>query len=464
MNPINRHSLVRPDEGPADLDHAVMHDFGEMELPADESLGWRVWGRRRFLWRLAYRAALVALVIAFIIPKRFQSTTQFVPSDPSSGGTSMLASLVRSFTGGGGSGSGAGMAGLPLDPSSLLGTKTPGALYMEIINSRTVQDALINKFDLRKVYRTRYYELARKTLGKRTEVLEDRKSGVISLTVTDSDPRRAAAMAQAYLDEMNRLSAELNTSAAHRERLFIEQRLVTVKQDLDVAARKLADFSSRNSAIDLKEQGKAMVEAAATLQGQLIATESELKGVEQLYTPNNVRVKGLQARVKELQDQLQKLGGAGADEADTAQDGSTNAELYPSIRKLPLLARQYAEYYRQAKMEETLYELLTQQYEMAKIQEAKEIPMIKVLDEPDVPERKSFPPRLLIIVGVSLLALLGGIVWTYGEMQWEALPPGNPNKELLRAVYDHSKLTVVNKSAGLRERLRSRNHKMPPAA
>lgn len=454
MNPIIRQPDVSPLHEANDLEARVLREFDGLELSSDRSLGWRLWHKRRFLWRLVYRTAVIATVIAFLIPKRFESTTQFVPSDSSSGGgASMLAGLVRSFAGGGGDGSGPGFAGLPLDPSSLLGTKTPGALYIEIIDSRTVQDALIDKFDLRKSYGTRYYETARKKLEKRTDVVEDRKSGVISLTVTDSEPDRAAAMAQAYLDEMNKLSAELNTSAAHRERLFIEQRLKSVRQDLDVAARNLSEFSSQNSAIDLKEQGKAMVEAAATLQGQLIASEAELKNVEQIYTTNNVRVRGLQARVKELQDQLQKLGGEGADLSDGNNQSNTNAELYPSIRKLPLLARQYAEYYRQAKMQETIFEMLTQQYEMAKIQEAKEIPMIKVLDKPNIPERKSFPPRLLLILGFSFMALLAGTVWICGEKYWDELPSSNSNKELLRTIFDDSKLSLTKLGALVRERL-----------
>lgn len=459
MNPIVRQPVDAPENGARDLDNTVIREFDRFELQSENSFAWRLWHRRAFLWRLFYRTALVALVIAFVIPKRFESTTEFVPSDSSSGGgASMIASLVRSFSGGGSSGSDSGLGSLPLDPSSLLGAKTPGALYIEIIQSRTVQDALIDKFDLRKVYHTRYYETARKTLTKKTEVTEDRKSGVISLTVTDSNAHRATAMAQAYLDQMNKLSADLNTSAAHRERLFIEQRITTVKQDLDTAARNLSQFSSQNSAIDLKEQGKAMVEAAASLQGELIATQAELKNVEQIYTSNNVRVRGLQARIAELQKQLQKLGGADDPASNNVDETTSAPDLYPSIRQLPLLARKYAEYYRQSKIEETIYEMLRQQYEMAKIQEAKEIPMIKVLDEPDVPERKSFPPRLLIILGFAAMALFFGIASIYGEMYWERLPAGNSNKELLRTIYGHGKLSVLRVTAGLKERFHRNQH------
>src|SRR6185312_14547545 len=121
--------------------------------------------------------------------------------------------------------------------------------------------------------------------------------------------------------------------------------------------------------------GKAMVDAAAALQGQLIAAQAQLSGLQQIYTDNNVRVRAAEAHVEELQKKLNELGGAG-----TQSDLESNNSLYPSIRKLPLLGVTYADLYRQTKIQETVYELLTQQYELAKMQEAKEIPTVKVLD------------------------------------------------------------------------------------
>ena len=111
------------------------------------------------------------------------------------------------------------------------------------------------------------------------------------------------------MEELNRLVAELSTSSAHRERVFLEERLAAVKQDLDQASRELGEFSSKNATIDVKEQGRAMVEAAATLQGELIAAESQRRALEAIYTPNNVRVRAAEAQVAELRKQLEKLGG-----------------------------------------------------------------------------------------------------------------------------------------------------------
>src|SRR5580700_1242907 len=251
----------------------------------------------------------------------------------------------------------------------LLGVKGNGAVFVEILESRTVADRLIDEFQLSREYRTTKIEYTRKELEKHTKISEDRKSGVITITVTSREPGRAAAIAQAYIGELDRLVSQLSTSSARRERIFLEERLKTVKSDLDSAATQFSEFASKNTAIDIPAQGKAMVEAAAVLQGQLIAAEAEASGLEKIYTVNNVRVKALQARIGELREQLQKLGGSSSP-AEVRSDNS----LYPSIRKLPLLGVTYADLYRRTKIEETVYELLTQQYELAKVQEAKEIP------------------------------------------------------------------------------------------
>ena len=142
--------------------------------------------------------------------------------------------------------------------------KSSGALFVGILGSETVQDGLIDEFHLKKVYHDSKIEDARKDLSEHTDVSEDRKSGIITIAVTDHDAKRAAAMARSYVDELDRLVAQVSTSSARRERIFLEGRLQDVKTDLDLAARNFSDFASKNTAIDIPEQGKAMVEAAAT--------------------------------------------------------------------------------------------------------------------------------------------------------------------------------------------------------
>src|SRR4029077_19653737 len=169
--------------------------------------------------------------------------------------------------------------------------------------------------------------------------------------------------------------------------------------------KDFSQFASKNTAIDVKEQGKAMVEAAALLQGQLIAAQSQYEGLREIYTDNNVRVRSVKARIDELQRQLQKLGGKG--ESATSVSDLPADSLYPSIRKLPLLGVKYADLYRRTKIQEAVLETLTKEYELAKVQEAKEIPTVKVLDVANVPDKKSFPPRMSIIFLGTALAFAG---------------------------------------------------------
>ena len=216
----------------------------------------------------------------------------------------------------------------------LLGLKSSGALFVDMLDGPVIQDSVIQKFDLRKVCGDRYYEDARKDLWKHTDVKEDRKSGVITIAVTDQDRHRAQGMAQAYVDALNELVARVSTSSARRERIFLEGRLKTVKQNLDNAAQEFSKFASQTGALDVPSQTKAMVENEATLQGQLVAAESELEGLRQIYTDNNIRVRTLEARVGALKQQVEALSG---NKADLNSDQSQIAGDFPSIRKLPLV-------------------------------------------------------------------------------------------------------------------------------
>jgi capsule polysaccharide export protein KpsE/RkpR len=325
----------------------------------------------------------------------------------------MLAALAERS----GAGSLGGVAG------DLLGIKSSGALFVGILGSDTVEDSLINKFQLKKVYRVSKIEDARKELAQRTDISEDRKSGIISIGVTDHDPQSAAAMAQEYVTELDRLVAQVSTSSARRERIFLEERLQKVKADLDAAANNFSDFASKNTAIDIPAQGKAMVEAAAVLQGQLIATQAELSGLQQVYANGNVRVRATEARVNELQKKLNEIGGAGT-QGELKSDNS----LYPSIRKLPLLGVIYADLYRQTKIQETVYQLLMQQYELAKVQEAKEIPSVKILDTALVPTKKSFPPRAMIVALGTMLGIALAMAWLVGKTRWDTVDANDPRK------------------------------------
>lgn len=384
-----------------------------------------LWSERRFLGKMLLAGLVISLAITFLIPTEYESTAQLMPPDQSGSPIEALASMA----GGGGSASKA-LAGL----GGLLGTKTSGDLFVGVLGSETVQDDLIAKFDLRKVYGKKRWEDARKKLASRTDVSVDKKSEILKIGVTDKSPHRAQAMAHEYVDELNRLMARLNTSASHRERVFLEGRLAEVKQNLEDSEKQFSQFASNNAALDVPEEGRAMLEASSQLQGQLIAAQTELQGLRQIYTDNNVRVRETQARIDEIQRQLDKLKGNAGPADDTAGADGSDTLAYPSIRKLPKLGVTYADLMRNTKVNEAVFEALTQQYEAAKVDEAKDLPTVKVLDQPQVPEGKSFPPRAIITAVGGLLIFGAGIAWLIGRERWNSVDPQDPAKSFVNRV------------------------------
>jgi capsule polysaccharide export protein KpsE/RkpR len=382
-----------------------------------------LWERRAMLYRVSLYALLASTLIAFVIPKRYESTARLMPPDnQSNSGLSMAAAAM--------SGAAGGLGGIASD---FLGLKSTSDVFVGILTSRTVEDKLIQQFDLKKLYGTRSMEDARMALAEHTGIYVDRKSQIISITVTDRSPQRAAAMGQAYVEELNRLVAELSTSSARRERIFLEGRLKAVSEDLEAAEKDFSQFASKNTAIDVKEQGKAMVEAAALLQGQLIAAQSQYEGLREIYTDNNPRVRTVKARIDELQRQLEKLGGKG--ESATVVSSQTGDSMYPSIRKLPLLGVAYADLYRRTKIQEAVLETLTKEYELAKIQEVKEIPTVKTLDIANIPDKKSFPPRLLIMLLGTALAMTAAVSWVFGKTAWHETDASDQRKIFAQEVF-----------------------------
>jgi nucleoside-diphosphate-sugar epimerase/uncharacterized protein involved in exopolysaccharide biosynthesis len=380
-----------------------------------------LWERRPTLLRFSAIGLILGVLFALIIPKQFVSTARLMPPEQGNS-TAMMAALAGKV--------GDSLVGL----SGLLpGMKTTGELFVGILSSRTVQDEVIRKFDLRTEYGVTRWDDARKILSNKTYILEDRKSGIITLQVTDRDPKRAAAMVGEFVDSLNRVVVDLNTSSAHRERVFLEERLTEVKQSLGAAEREFSEFASKNKTIDLKEQGRAMVEAAAALEGELIATQTQLQGLRQVYTDSNVRVRATQAKIDELQRQLRRLGGQGEtiSKPDSVEKGEM---LYPSIRSFPLLGVTFADLYRSTRIQEAVFETLTKQYELAKVEEAKEVPSVRILDPPEIPEKKSYPPRTLITLIGAFAGFLVGIIWLLGKQSWTQWDTEDPGRILIADV------------------------------
>jgi capsule polysaccharide export protein KpsE/RkpR len=413
-------------------------DFGRRRRVARLAL---LWQERRFLLRCVAWGFVVSTILAFLIPARYTSSTQLMPPDQLGAG---LASTLAALTKGGGGGSELGTLG-----TELLGLKTSSDLFIGVLQSRSVQDDLINKFDLRKLYGDRRIEDARTDLSNRTEITSDHKSGIVTIKVSDHNPQRAAAMAQEYVDQLNKIVVTLNTSSAHKERVFLETRLGQVEQDLEAAEKDFGQFASQKTALDVREEGRAMLTAESELEGQLIAAQTQLEGLRQIYTDENVRVRSLQARIAEYRRQLQKLNGKANTGADNETGTTPDSEIFPSVRQLPILGVTWADLYRRTRVQEVVFETLTKQYEIAKVEEAREIPSVKVLDAADVPEKKSFPPRMVLILSATMLVLVFGSAWVLQKERWQRMDANDPGKMLALDV-----LHTVRKANWLSRTLR----------
>ncbi len=385
-----------------------------------------LWQRRRVLLSVAIAGFVLSTIVAFTIPKQYESSASLMPPESQGGSAALLAALA---------GQGGGSSGLGVLASGLLGAKSNGELYMDLMRSGTVKGAIAARFHLQEVYGKKYMQDTLKKLVSRTKISENKKSGVITIVVIDTDRQRAQDLARAYAEELNKLLSRVSTSSARREREFIEARQAVVLAQLNDAEEQLSHFSSSNSTIDIREQTRATVDAGAKLQGELIFGESELESLKQTYGDENIRVREARERVSVLQRELGKMGGSAATESiptETSKD-----QFYPPLRRLPELGVRYAGLYRRVKLQETVYELLSAEYETARIQEAKEIPTINTVDAPGYPERKSFPPRLVFMLAGTLVALIVASLLLLFHRNWLQLDEANDLKKLAR-VFQYS--------------------------
>ena len=416
----------------------VASDPGEaIQIPQRPPWAARIsllWNHRHLLARVTTIAFLVSLIIAFLIPKQYKSVASIMPPDQQ-GSTAMMVAALAAHAG--------SLGTLGSLASGLPGGRSSADLFIDLLRSGTVSDHLIDRFNLQQAYHKRYRVDTAKHLARITKITENKKSGVITIEVEDTSRERARDLAQGYLDELNKLVTRTNTSAAHRESVFIEQRLHAVQAALEDAELQLSHFSSKSSAVDIKEQTRAMVDAGARIEAELMVEQSGLQSLRQIYGDSNVRVRQSEARIATLRGELGKMTGSAdtatpndADNTGSGTDaGADNAELYLPLRQLPGLAVSYTDLYRRVRVQENVFELLTQQYEMAHIEEAKDVPTVSVIDAPGIAEKKSFPPRLLLTLLLTFLAFICVSIFILVRDGWSTISASDPRKVIASEIF-----------------------------
>jgi capsule polysaccharide export protein KpsE/RkpR len=361
---------------------------------------------------------LISILYAFHLPVMYTSTTTLMPPDSASSNSNLMSLLSSAYP--------AASVG-----SAALGIKSPGALFVGILGSRTVQESVVTRFDLVHHYKKHLIEDACKRLTADTVIRENIKSGIITIDVKADNAVLASNIAQGYVAELDRVVNNNSTSAARRERIFLEERLKEIKKDLDDSAEALSRFSTKSRTIDMPSQARAMVDSGLKLQDELATARSDLAGLRQAYSEDNVRVRTASARVEELQKQMDKITGLSQKSGSSAY---TSESDYPSLGALPALGLTYADLNRKVLVEEALWEALTKQYEAAKVQEAKEIPTVRVLDVANVPQRKSSPARSEIVILGAMLSLFVVCISVLAMSAWEEMDAQDERKQLVAAI------------------------------
>jgi tyrosine-protein kinase Etk/Wzc len=357
--------------------------------------------RRRGLVATVLMVSLLGAfaVSALLLPKAYESTATLLPQLDSKEGGSLAALLAT--TGAGGMAQNLGM-GLPSMPT------TPTDVFVAILKSRVMADEAIAKFGLMAVYNERTMHDTRVELAERVRVSVS-KEKVIKVTVEDADPQRAADIAAFFVSSLDRLNRTLNVSKASYNRAFIERRLAETQTGLVKTEEALRDFQRNNKAVAVEAQSKAMIEAAAMIQGQITGYEVQLQVMSAYLSPDNPDLSRVRSSIEELKKQLALLEfGKGA------KGASPGDRLHPAMVTVPDLALQYGRLFRELKVRETLYALLTSQYEQAKITEARDTPTVQVLDPP-IPADKQIKPRVVFNTAVAgLLGACLAIILAYG--------------------------------------------------
>jgi uncharacterized protein involved in exopolysaccharide biosynthesis len=325
--------------------------------------------------------AVLALVVGLLWPKTFTGVTRILPPQQ---GQSTAAAMLGQL------GGLAGMAG------GSLGIKNPSDLYIGMLKSQTVADAMIDRFKLKDLYDETYLGDARKELARNSRFSSE-KSGIIAIEADAGDPKLAADLANAYVDELHKLTSTLAVTDAAQRRVFFERQLQQVKEKLAEAELKLRQGIETGGLVSMDAQSKASVESVARLRSQISAKEIQIGAMRSFAAPTNPDLQRAERELASMKEGLSRL------ESGTpgGQPGTgTDAKGMSNIRLV-----------REVKYNEVMFELLARQYEMARVDEAKEAPVIQVMDRANPPEKRSSPKRALIVIGATIAGFFASILY-----------------------------------------------------
>jgi tyrosine-protein kinase Etk/Wzc len=345
---------------------------------------------KRIVLGVPFAAAVAAAAISLVMPNIYTGTTRILP--PQQSGSTASALLNQLSTGAAG-----GLANLA---GGALGIKSPNDLYVGMLKSRTVADNLIARFNLNELYDEKYQSSTRAKLESRTTVSVGR-DGIITIEVDDKDPKRAADLANAYVDELLNLTRVLAVTDASQRRLFFERQLSQSKDNLTAAEIAARQGLQKGGIAQVDAQGRSMIEVTARLRAMISAKEVQLSAMKTFAAEGNPELQRAQQELEALKRELGRVEGV----TPTSPTGKGDPAASSGLDNLGRL--------RDVKYYEFLYELLAKQYELARMDEAKDAAVVQVMDRAIEPDRKSRPKRTIMVLVTGLLALVVSILWAF---------------------------------------------------
>ncbi|MGA3126531.1 MAG: Wzz/FepE/Etk N-terminal domain-containing protein [Candidatus Korobacteraceae bacterium] len=367
---------------------------------------------KRFILRFTLCAAVLAALISWLIPNEYTAATTVLPPAQSSVSSALLGQFA-------GSGALASIAG------SSLGIKNPAEMYVSLLRSRTVEDAVIQRFGLMARYRKKTMVDAQNAFERHSSVVLGTKDGLIRVKVEDRDPKLAAEIANGYVEELRKLSANLAITEASQRRLFFQQQLLEAKDNLSAAEEAMKHTEQSTGVLQIDSQAKSLIEAAAVLRGQVVAKEVQLQAMRSYATEDNPELMIAKQQLAALKAQLSKLAGA---EQDSGSDF-----MVPK-GKVPEAGMEYIRKLRDVKYYETIYELIAKQFELAKLDEARQGTVIQVADVAVPPDKKSYPPRTIIVIVMTVLGFASACGWSIGCVGFQRMKQNPDDRQRLEAL------------------------------
>lgn len=369
--------------------------------------------RKRMILGITIVFALLSVIVSFLLPVRYTATVILLPPQQKSSLSEMLSSQLGSL---------GGMASLA---GGGLGIKSPSDMYVAMFKSHTVEDGMIRRFGLKQEYHKRYISDARKEFEHYSTVDGSGKDGLIHISVEDHDANRAAALANGYVDEFRELSQHLAITEAAQRALFFKQQLDQANENLVKAEDALAETEKKTGLIQVDAQARALIQSAASLNAQIAAKEVQIQEIRTYANGDNAQLVRAEQELDGLRAQLAKLGGT--------QDVSNGGIIVPK-GLVPGASIEYVRRLRDVKYYDTIFNILAQQFELAKLDEAKEGALIQVVDPANPPDKKSFPRQGLFAIGGLLLGLFAGILSAMLQAGLQRLRENSHTENKLQAL------------------------------